>query len=250
MFKLLWKFTLSIFKKKIARLIMMSTLFFIMRILCIKEIELTYNPEILKIKKSIVVSNHINNLDWFIIYISLNVLKKNNIIYNAKKSLRFITKLIRKLKIANFIFLNRKLNYDLITLITACNTIKQHPEFHVVLFPEGTLITNKKSASINEQRIKRRNLNIITKNVMIPKTSGFMILLKELQINYIINSTLSYDFDNKKVLISLDVVKAPFENKDKWLINLFLQKEKGLNQINNGLKINLTTFNVIESFIG
>lgn len=212
-------------------------MFYFMKMLFIKDITLHYNPKILEYKKTIVISNHVNNIDWFVIWISLLMLKKKGFIFHAKKNLFVFGRLLSGLnKSTRFVFLRRKIDYDYITLVESCNNIKIMPTFHTVIFPEGTLYHKKCSPLVNIKRSFTRNVPA-TKNVLIPKTTGFGILVNQLKndIDGIMNCTLKYTgkvtltnllkLQRISVDIYIDSESVPEENTSDWLINKFKEKE-------------------------
>lgn len=215
---------------------------FLFKLLFISKIKVHYNPKILMLKKTIFISNHINHLDWFIIWISLFSMKKNKIIFNAKKSLFFYANILKYLnnKKMDFIFLERQLNYDYITLVDACNKMKKMTEYITVLFPEGTLFYRHKTRDINIKRSKVRNIET-PNNLTTPKTKGFEILMENLksELDGLINCTLVYNetislksfLKGKKTTIDvyidiIDMIEVPENNSSKWLIDLFVEKDR------------------------
>lgn len=269
-------FFLSRWNKKFAQyanVIWSFSLFFFVKLLFIRDIQVHYDPKILKYSKSIFISNHVNNLDWFIIWISLTSMKKNKIIFNTKRSMFFYGKFIEKIcgKKTDFIFLNRHLDYDYITLVDACKKMRKMDEFITVLFPEGTLISHKHSKLISNRRSKSRNTKA-TENVMIPKTSGFKILRDELKhdLNGIINCTLRYSpnfnslwkfLSGKRTTVqvyidTIDIDEIPTEDSavENWLIDLFHEKDQFLatpplpnSSISRKLKIRITYSQTIKT---
>ena len=210
----------------------------VIKLFLAKKIRLHYNPKMLSYKKSILISNHVNSIDWFMIWISLLILKKKKVIYSAKKSLFLFGKIVKKLlhTSSDFVFLKRQLNYDYITLVDACNKMKNMKEYTTVLFPEGTLMCHKKTPLVNIRRCSSRNVKT-TKNVIFPKTRGFEILIEQLrgELDGIINCTLRYsnfiNFSNfirgKRITVDIyiDALDLPDSNYDRWLVDKFLEKE-------------------------
>lgn len=210
----------------------------VIKLFLVEKIRLHYNPKILSYKKSILISNHVNSIDWFMIWISLLVLKKKKVIYSAKKSLFLFGKAITVLlhSDSDFVFLKRQLNYDYITLVDACDKMKKMKEYTTVLFPEGTLLCHKKTPIVNIRRCSSRNVKT-TKNVIFPKTKGFEILIDQLkgELDGIINCTLRYSnylsFVNflkgkrTTVDIYIDALDIPNSNYDSWLVDKFLEKD-------------------------
>lgn len=218
------------------------------KLFIVEKIRLHYNPKILSYKKSIFISNHVNNIDWFMIWISLLVMKKKKVIYSAKNSLFLFGTAVKRLlhTKSDFVFLKRQLNYDYITLVDACNKMKNMKEYTTVLFPEGTLLCHKKTPLVNIRRCSSRNVKT-TQNVIFPKTKGFEILIECLkgELNGIMNCTLKYSnfisFVNfvkgKRITVDIfiDALEVPESNYDSWLVNKFLEKDNliGSNSLHN-----------------
>lgn len=220
----------------------------LIKLFLVKKIRLHYNPKILSYKKSIFISNHVNSIDWFMIWISLLILKKKKVIYSAKKSLFLFGKVVKGLLHTNsdFVFLKRQLNYDYITLVDACDKMKKMKEYTTVLFPEGTLLCHKKTPIINIRRCSSRNVKT-TKNVIFPKTRGFEILIEQLkgELDGIMNCTLRYSnylslinfVKGKRIAVDIyiDALDLPDSNYDSWLVDKFLEKDNliGSNNLYN-----------------
>lgn len=250
------KYFLQKYQSKANKIITTMLLLFI-KVGFVNNIRLSYNPEILSSKKSILVSNHVNKLDWLVIWISLTRLKKNNFYFSAKKELLLQGTFLKRLNSENmdFIFLERDLNYDYISITEKCNKMASDKEFTSIIFPEGTLITHSRSEFINSKRSKTRNCRVF-QNVMMPKTKGFKILHDELQkkLTGVIDCTLQYSnkvnlwnfLKGKKVDINiyLDYKKLPKkECPEQWLINIFDEKDVAITN-NKLLTPNLLTINV------
>lgn len=232
----LYKTSLS---KKTANIWMFATFIFI-KLLFVKNVRLHYNPKILNFDKILFLSNHVNNLDWFFIWLSLNNLKKRNIFFNAKKNLFLYGNIMKKFSGNNtdFVFLKRNLNHDYITLVDSCNQLKKLREYVDVLFPEGTLFHKKSTTLLNIKRSKNRNLEYTPKHVLIPKTKGFEIIIQQLGNNLdgLVNCTLRYSKDislinfikGKKTFIDIymDVAEIPHEDYSGFLLNLFKEKDR------------------------
>lgn len=223
-----------------------SGTFFMIKLLFIKNIRLYYNPKILGYKKTLFISNHVNNLDWIVIWMSLLTLKKRNIIFNAKNSLFLYGNVFHVFnENTNFVFLKRNLNYDYITLVDSCCKMKNMDEYISVLFPEGTATSNKPNISdINIKRSLNRNLKPY-KNLIVPKTKGFKIIMENLNndLENIIDCTLKYNskFNFMSVLkcrricvdIFLDVIEKPKDDYENWLLDSFRIKDE---KLTNGFK--------------
>lgn len=254
-----------LFKKKRSGIFHYLTLYF-SKLMFVKNIRIHYDPEILTGKRTLLISNHVNNLDWFIMFSTLQILKRKNIFFYTKKSLRLFCKFFSRFdKNINFIFLERNLDQDYITLIDSVKTINNQEEFISVLFPEGTLKHSKKSKYINKARARRRKVKC-PDNVILPKTKGFEILSKFTDYDSIINCTIIYNekFNLKNFILanklSVDVYLSPTvmdKDPEEWLLDLFYEKDRLITERNlqreNYLTINrplnlIKTFNFFHSF--
>lgn len=232
--------------------------FFMIKLLFIKNVRLYYNPKILGHKKTLFISNHVNKLDWIVIWMALSVLKKRNIIFNAKNSLFLYGNMFHVFnENTNFVFLKRNINYDYITLVNSCEKMKNMKEYISVLFPEGTTTSNKTNIqNINFLRSKNRDIKPY-KNVITPKTKGFKIIMDNLSddLDNIIDCTLKYS--NKFDLISfvkckrvcvdiyLDVIIKPDLDYENWLLESFKKKDIQLDSGFNNQKY--LTLNISHS---
>ncbi|QIH04953.1 acetyltransferase [Dasineura jujubifolia toursvirus 2a] len=219
--------------------ILFNTAFVMMRHAFIKKIRLHYDPKIIREKRLIMISNHIYSSDIPVTWFGLHSLKKKKLIYNSKSSLSLYGKIFSFLnKNTNFIFLNRNLPYDYITMVDACSKIKKMKEYTTVIFPEGTLFSHSISNKVNIERAKNRDINV-TENVLIPKTKGFKVLLETLyqDLDGIIDCTLSYSRPitlknfilgkRSTVDIYMNFLEKPkVEESEEWLLKLFYIKDK------------------------
>lgn len=214
-----------------------STLF-MMKLFFVKNIRVHYHPKIMENRKLIFLCNHVNNIDWFVTWMTFTKLEKENLYLCAKKSLILYSKLfkiINNYKV-NFVLLDRNINTDYINLVKSCHSINKLDEYVAILFPEGTLFSRPRNSLINMQRCKRRNYATF-KNVMMPKTRGFSILCKNLEsCDGIVDCTLRYS--NRVNLINfllgrrctIDVYldykeKPPVSESEQWLINVYADKD-------------------------
>lgn len=232
------------FTDKISRAWKLSTFIFV-KMMFVRNIRLFYNPEILKFQRILLISNHVNNLDWIIIWMSLLSIKRKNIIFTAKNSTCFYGSLFNILNnfTTNFVFLKRNLNYDYITLVESCKEISKLDEFTNVLFPEGTVLCKKKSKFVNFQRALHRDMEI-PKKTLVPKTTGFKIMLENLsdKLDGLINCTIIYHdpvsilsfFKGERTCVDIyfDLLEKPKDSYESFLMNVFSEKENLL--VNDG----------------
>jgi 1-acyl-sn-glycerol-3-phosphate acyltransferase len=203
----------------------------------VEKLIIHYDPKILNIDKMLLISNHVNFYDWFIIYNALYFLNKKKIVFVAKYSLKFYSYIISKFyKIIEFICIKRKLSWDYISLVKCCKNLGNFKEFCLIIFPEGTLITRKKSTFVNICRSTHRN-RPTPKNVMMPKTKGTSIILENLILDGVIDCTLDYSIKHfslinflrgKRIIINvyLECKEVPKEKYEEWLIDIFNQKDE------------------------
>lgn len=241
------------------------TLSFLLKLFFVRNIRVNYNPKIIENSRLLLISNHVCHMDFFVIWICMVKLDKTNLFICAKKSLKVYVKMFQNIiKSINFSFLDRDINKDYITLLSLCKKINKLDEYISVIFPEGTLISRKRNQIVNIQRSIKRNC-IPPKNVILPKTTGFTILSKHLKnLDGIIDCTLVYsekmNFKNfilgRKCSIDvyLDYRDLPIENNDKWLIDLYRDKDhfletRKLQNINNFLHFDIDIKNIFILFL-
>lgn len=214
------------------------------KMLIIDDIKIHYDPKILNHDKIILVSNHVNYIDWAVIWACMFNLKKYNISFSLKHSISNLFVIYGYMKDLNFIFLKRNIAYDNITLVDMCKKLKNTGKFVMVLFPEGRLFTDKDKDEVNAERALNRNIKCIPNNTLIPKTTGLELMIEGLNPDCIINCTLKYSnpilfrkhIFNKNYKSSIDVflehTDVPNDPK-QWLLEEFKIKDRKLNKLQN-----------------
>lgn len=214
------------------------------KMLILEDIKIHFDPKILNFDKIILISNHVNYIDWVVIWACMFNLKKYNISFSLKHSIANLFIIYRYMKDLNFIFLRRNLAYDNITLVEMCKKLKDTNNFVMVLFPEGRLFTDRHKDEVNIERAINRNIKYIPKNTLIPKNTGLELMIEGLNPDCIINCTLKYsnpnlfrkNIFNKNHKSSIDVFLdySPVPNNPKqWLFDEFKMKDKKLDKLSN-----------------
>ena len=188
-----------------------------------------------KIKKfyPIVVSNHVSELDPFILYLIFN---NHNVKYRFISANRIKNIPIFGL-IANYfdtIYIDRTKPKNAINELKKKITKKDN----ICIFPEGTLYYKdmiKKSNKI----CKKLNIKKF-KNVLCPKISGFNTIKSILQPRYITNITLKFIYSDKKFI----------KNSKDPLTILFLIKNPPIKIICviKNIKVNKSKNFIVELF--
>lgn len=160
-------------------------------------ISVAYNANIRKIKRSLIISNHITNYDWLIILIVLQKFSLyDDVIIILKESLRKIPVFGHSMTLFKYIFLTRNWLRDKIILKNSIHKIIQQKNFHFLLFPEGTIFVTsqhaKSKAFAEKNNIMYNNSLFLPKNVLLPRTKGPNYILSSIHnsIESIIDITL------------------------------------------------------------
>jgi lysocardiolipin and lysophospholipid acyltransferase len=159
-------------------------------------------------KVDIVISNHINTID-FCIYLSLiREFDSREIYLIAKKDLMLIPGLGFILAAGNDIKLNRKLDDDYDNIV---NSVKKITNGIIIIMPEGTRFTEDKKIK-SQQYSKDNNLPIFN-NILYPKMKGLHIICNALN-------------DNNKLgnIIDITCMVENFKNKNGYMKNLLFNK--------------------------
>lgn len=233
-------YLMSFFNKKISEKFSQTWVFLgllIAKIFAVNNIIIHYDPNILKYKKILLISNHVNHLDGLVLWASLLSIGKKSICFFVKRSLIKLFPLSITMKMLNFVFLERNITIDCIKLMQACEDLSKKDQYTAILFPEGTLKMQSKSDYLNLNRALNRKLKSF-KNVIIPKTTGFDILIKNLNFDGVVDCTLHYSQPNMSyfdlifrtscrtdVEIYLKEVKVP-DDPVNWLIDHYSKKDK------------------------
>ncbi|EPR79148.1 1-acyl-sn-glycerol-3-phosphate acyltransferase [Spraguea lophii 42_110] len=214
-----------------------------------KPIYVAYNKEILKNKRSIIISNHITNYDWIFLMLVLRELDKyDELRIILKESLAKIPIFGYGMKCFKFIFLKRNWSEDKNKLREGIGNLKDKLKYNVLIFPEGTFIdseTHKKSKTFSttlSHKINNKTFN--PEYTLIPRTRGLGLLYNELKnrSDGVIDTTLLYTpfykypseiFTTKELLekkllstqifIILDSLKLESDD-EKWIYNQFHRK--------------------------
>ena len=141
----------------------------------------------------------------------------------------YIDSIVVKKKDFNLKIINDKIN----------KIIKKYDNMSLILFLEG-----HSSPKFNELMRQKTRINL--KNLNFPKTVIFELLCKKKYFNYLIDiDVIYYHKVNKKIIsadshvscfldpntktkVQINTYKLPEKDFDKWLINLYLKKDKNL----------------------
>ena len=159
-------------------------------------------------KVDIVISNHINTID-FIIYLSLIRLFDSRPIYFLfKKSILFIPGSGFILGSGKDIKMNRKMEDDEENINNSISKIK---EGIIILMPEGTRYTPEKF--IEAQKYSKDNNLPVFKNTLFPKMKGIYTISNILKKNGVLGN-----------IIDFTIQVENFKNKKSYMDKLMTQK--------------------------
>jgi 1-acyl-sn-glycerol-3-phosphate acyltransferase len=177
-------------------------------------------------KVDIVISNHINTID-FIIYLSLIKLFDNRPIYFLfKKSIVFIPGSGFILGSGKDVKMNRKMEDDEENINNSISKIK---EGIIVLMPEGTRFTPDKF--VEAQKYSNDNNLPVFKNTLFPKMKGIYTISNILKKNGVLGN-----------IIDFTIQVENFKNKKCYMDKLMTQK------LGNTFSI-INTYNIPEKVL-
>jgi len=178
-------------------------------------------------KVDIVISNHINTID-FIIYVSLIRLFDNRPIYFLfKKSIVFIPGSGFILGSGYDVKMNRKMEDDEENINNSISKIK---EGIIILMPEGTRFTPDKY--VEAQKYSKDNNLPVFKNTLFPKMKGIYTISNILKKNGVLGNIIDFtiqveNFKNKKC--HMDKLMTQKLGNTFSIINTYNIPEKVLN---------------------
>jgi 1-acyl-sn-glycerol-3-phosphate acyltransferase len=239
----------------ITNLIIRMSIFFYIHLF---DSRIFYKGEYKKTDKiDIIISNHINTLDYTINAGIIREFDDRNTYVLMKKSEMFTPGLGFTLTQSEYIFLNRKLEDDIDNI---SKSIKKINEGVIVIMPEGTRYTEEKR-QLAEQYSKDNNLPVF-KNTLFPKMKGLWVIINELKkqnkLGNIIDFTIKLDKLDKNagpniyqfiteemgnsygIINNYEIPLDKIENYDmfkKWFLNkIWKKKDKVLTNFNKTIK--------------
>jgi 1-acyl-sn-glycerol-3-phosphate acyltransferase len=215
-------------------------------------------------ESTIIISNHSSFLDWFYIWNFISYFEDGSILKTILKyDLKNIPIIGNGMEFFEFIFLKRKLTEDKDVLLQSLDQIsKDNEKFWLLIFPEGTIISNetKKTSDAYANKNDLRKME----NVLIPKTTGLNICSKKLlkDIGSIYDLTIAYKnispgirMDNGEIIKSIffdktsnlevhicinripveEIYKKVFDDDkfQEYIYELFYKKDKKLEFFNS-----------------
>lgn len=196
----------------------------------------------------LIISNHVNEYD-FLVFSSLfkNTKTMENLKFVMKPEMKNLPGIYQILDLLDFLTIQRNIAYDSTIIAKYCDNLKnKNKAVNMIIFPEGTIITEDTLKKSNEIR-KEKGLDEY-KNVLSPRYRGFQIMLdsmKDSHITKILDLTFTYTdnemptlyqmlFTNKKFkinykmeIIDLNTIKDPkqfiadrWDLKESWIEGL------------------------------
>ncbi|EOB14195.1 Lysocardiolipin acyltransferase [Nosema bombycis CQ1] len=146
----------------------------------------SYDPEILKMNKSIIISNHTSDYDWlFLMVILYRMGRFKDMCIMLKQELQEVPVFGHAMNVLGFIFLVRNIEYDKDIIHKGVMKLKNKDSYDLLIFPEGTYITPKTYKRTMDYLEKNKmyvNGELYKpKNSLAPKTTGFNLLLDDLK---------------------------------------------------------------------
>uniref|UniRef100_A0A914C9M4 Phospholipid/glycerol acyltransferase domain-containing protein n=1 Tax=Acrobeloides nanus TaxID=290746 RepID=A0A914C9M4_9BILA len=216
---------------------------------------------------AIIIMNHRTRLDW--LYFKLALWRVNPWLMTTyrialKELVKHVPGIGFGMQFMQYIFLKRDMNVDFPRMDKAIEYYSESKQsYQVLMFPEGTDKTSYTTRKSNEYA--QRNGLLELKHVLYPRTNGFIHLLNKMKqhnyISYIYDVTVAYPKDvvqNETDLvlkgkvsstIHYDVKKIPISDLptseldlNKWLLDVWFEKEQKLNQYYSELVKNRRRF--------
>lgn len=195
-------------------------------------------------KITILNSNHITQLDIFVLLNYTDYLEGKNI--SSISTIKGINDVDKKiLNLNDAILVNNTMN-DIKNINNKINLWNRRKYNTLMLtFFEGI--------SIKDSKIKSNKLN----HLLDPKTLGFELILKNLKSKYMYDANLIYTYDNKlidpnectilhmfhpltKVYVSIKKYELPNLKESKWWLNeLYQKKDRQIEEIINKFNLSL-----------
>ena len=197
-------------------------------------------------KIDIIISNHINTLDFCLNSVLVKNFDNRNIENCLKEKFTYIPGIGFFTCFSNDIKLNRKIKYAKDEII---KTVKKLNNSVIIIMPEGTRFSNEKLKLSNEYS-KKNNLQIF-KNILYPKMKGLWTLIKTLiednKMGNLIDFTHSVpNFKNTKAEL-MKLITNDMGNTYTLIKTYNVPKDKSLNDYNNFKKWFLKIWSIKEN---
>lgn len=151
-------------------------------------IYIKYNRKILKYRKTITISNHCSDYDWFFLLIVFHEFGIHDSRILLKKSLGSIPVVGFIVRKFGHICLNRARSRDIQIIKKAIRPISKSPNYNITLYPEGTYLfpdalqSTRKFA--RETKLEVDNEPFIPNLVLLPRKTGFNLITNILDDDY------------------------------------------------------------------
>ncbi|KAI5172369.1 lysocardiolipin and lysophospholipid acyltransferase [Pancytospora epiphaga] len=143
-----------------------------------------FNPEILKHRRTITISNHCSDYDWFFLLVLFHEMKISDTHILLKKSLGTIPFIGFILKRFGHICLNRARVHDIDIIKKAVKPLLRQSTYNIAMYPEGTYLFPEAIKSTREYAKKTKvevdNEPFIPKLVLLPRKTGFNVIRESL----------------------------------------------------------------------
>lgn len=211
----------------------------------LRTAKLIYDPNILDMKRCVLICNHITYFDWLMVWFSLLRMKRsNNVVFCVKRNQnRLLGPVLNaSMRMMRFIILDQDINEDHVRLMHRATYFRDHmDEYCFVIFPEGKLL----STGIRQKEPVLQNGASLT-----PRTKGFDILMRGLgeSCQGVIDCNLHYWSDNGRTIETRrvpDHVRVYMRRIDiprgidheQWLKEWFVDKALQLDDLRAGFDV-------------
>lgn len=213
----------------------------------------TYDPEILKLDRIVLVANHVSVFDWLIVWLAMERLGDYNVVICAKRMNGLLRPFNLMMRILGFPVIQQRLDDDYITISRALRPLVNNPKYCFVIFPEGKLLNAVLSPSISDPKPPTSISAVDRLPTVLPiKTRGFSIAMDALKdtVDGVVDCTLVYDDRNQLVMPgpSHCVLRRVYPPADylvdhhdvmaDWLTELFERKKTIIRQIQSSASVN------------
>ncbi|KAI4291270.1 lysophosphatidic acid acyltransferase / lysophosphatidylinositol acyltransferase [Pancytospora philotis] len=147
-----------------------------------------YNKKILSARKTITISNHCSDYDWFFLLLLFHELGINDTRILLKKALGDIPVVGFLVRRFNHVCLNRARAKDMAIIKRAVQPLVDLPRYNLALYPEGTYLfpeaVRDARRFAQETKMEVDSKPFVPKLVLLPRKTGFNLITETLKDDY------------------------------------------------------------------
>lgn len=184
-----------------------------------------YNKDILRYRKTITISNHCSDYDWFFLLVFFHDFEMHDSRILLKRELGDVSLLGFLIRKFGHVLLNRQKAKDIRIINDAMGLLKEETKYNIAIYPEGTYIfqeaLQKTRKFAEEANIAVDNEPFIPKFVLVPRKTGFNV----------ISDRLGDGYDG---IVDITIMMNPYvhmPSEDCPPYELFLKQKLVMNQV-------------------